>query len=507
MPVCAIYARVSDEEQARGESVAHQISFMREFARRRADEGSERWLTPDQYVFRDEGISGTSIIKRVAVQELIRNAKARNFDVVLFKGISRFARDTVDALVMLRTLQACGLRVISFEENFDSARDNAELIFTMHSAVAQYESEKIGIRVRLGNYEKAKQGKWCGITPDGYRLNRETKRLEVDPSRASVIRRIFELYEQGNGTLRIADTLNKEGYRTRAGVLWNFTTLRRMLRNPAYVGDVVYGARERTPAPPSDDNPLERRYRTVMTKDMDRVAIYRDAHEPIVGRSQWERVQDMIDGKKTPPGRKRHDYLLIGMLKCKCGASMTTKYNGRGTRYYRCARKFSRGQSVCDQAYIRADEIEPFVLDRVRSDVMNHLNEEKLRQMSSDHSRPKDDPSTRLQSVAHDIDREMQKSVTLFDRYMDGVLSDDQFSNMNQTIRSRIESLQRTKADLERRVLTQQAEPAQDVVERLQSFLSISEITRSVLRSLVEEIRIEESDGEEVGVSIRYSWG
>lgn len=507
MPICAIYARVSDEEQTKGDSVDHQVSFMREFARRRSDEGPEKWVTPDQFVFRDEGISGTTIMKRGAVQELIRHAKVKKFDVVLFRGISRFARDTVDALVMLRTLQACGLRVISFEENFDSARDNAELIFTMHSAVAQYESEKIGIRVRLGNYEKARKGQWCGVTPDGYKLNKVTKKLEIDPSRAPVVQKIFELYAQGNGTLRVADRMNTEGYRTRVGALWQFTTIRRMLRNPAYAGDVVYGMRERMLAPPSDDNPLDRRYKTVMTTDMEQVAVCHDAHPAIVSRAIWERVQDLIDNRKTPPGRKKHDYLLIGMLKCKCGSSMTTKYNTRGTRYYRCAKKYSRGMHACDQSYIRAEEIEETVLAQVRSDVMLYLNEAKLRQYQLDHAPATENTGSQIEAIDRDIQKEMSKSVTLFDRYSDGILSDEQYASLNQTIRSRIETLQRTKADLERRALTQTEASVQDVVERLEDFLSDEGISRSKLRSLVEEIAITESNVGEASLTIKYSWG
>jgi site-specific DNA recombinase len=104
--------------------------------------------------------------------------------VVLFKGISRFACDTVDALLMLRTLTACVVRVISMEENFDSRRDSAEFIFTIHSALAQAESEKTAIRVRVGASQKAKWGKWNGQPPDGYILNPNTKHLKIDESTA-----------------------------------------------------------------------------------------------------------------------------------------------------------------------------------------------------------------------------------------------------------------------------------------------------------------------------------
>src|SRR5579875_3588601 len=142
MLICAVYARVSDASQVRGESIDHQIRFCREIARLRSAESGEAWHIPEDLVYVDAGVSGTSLVKRTEAQRLIQDAREGRFQVVLFKGISRFARDTVDALVMLRTLLACGVRVLSMEENYDSQRDGAEFLFTIHSALAQAESEK-----------------------------------------------------------------------------------------------------------------------------------------------------------------------------------------------------------------------------------------------------------------------------------------------------------------------------------------------------------------------------
>ncbi|GMA56456.1 hypothetical protein GCM10025858_09590 [Alicyclobacillus sacchari] len=241
--VCAIYARVSDESQVHGDSLDHQIAYAREYARRRASDAEEVWVVPDELVYVDEGITGLSMVKRPAVLRLLEDARHGRFDVLLCKGISRFARDTVDALTMLRSLIACGVQVISIEENFDSHRDRAEFVFTIHSALAQAESEKTSVRVRLGAMQKARSGRWNGRPPDGYRLNRETQRLEIDDEQALVIRQIFAMYLAGFGCRAIAERLNQQGIVTANGKLWSQRRIARILQNPVYCGEIVYGRR------------------------------------------------------------------------------------------------------------------------------------------------------------------------------------------------------------------------------------------------------------------------
>ncbi len=387
MPICAIYARVSDEMQAKGESVAHQVSFLREFARRKAQQGDEVWETPDDYIFCDEGITGTSMIKRPAVTLLLQQAREKKFAVVLFKGISRFARDTVDALVMLRMLQAFGLRVISFEENYDSDKESAELIFTMHSAVAQYESEKIGIRVRLGNFEKARAGKWSGRVPDGYILDENSKRLVPNPDRANVIQWIFDLAAQHKSGYRIAQLLNEEGRLTAEKRHWTAQKIQRVLQNPVYTGDVVYGRRVRKLAPPLIEDPFLRRYQVIWNDDEDTVATSIDAHPGIVCRDVFAAVQH-AHGKNEGSHRLGKPRMLNGRLFCSCGSVMRPKSSGAGVLYYRCPRSH-RADSDCQQPYLRIDAVEKAVTNALLRDL----------RMAMDHSINKMEVVTLLTAI------------------------------------------------------------------------------------------------------------
>ncbi len=506
MPVCAIYARVSDEEQVKGESIQHQISFVREFARRRSLEDRDEWTTPDQFVFVDEGITGTSLMKRTAVRALVQAASERQFEVVLFKGISRFARDTVDALVMLRTLIAAGVRVISLEENFDSRHDSAEFIFTIHSALAQAESEKIGIRVRIGAMQKARQGRWNGAAPDGYRLNPTTQKLEIDPVTAPMIRRIFELALAGHGPWVIADRMNVDGFRTPRGAFWTRKRIRDILCNPVYAGDVVYGRRERRIA--IGDDPLARRKQTIQSRNPERLAICRDAHPALVPREQFQTIQQHLRDRSTKRGRIGKMHLLTkGLLVCKCGHHMTIKYNHRQVAYYACTGKMKKGKHYCDQRLLRADELEGLVLRCLREHVLDAAD---LSSISLDGFDRHHDP-LEVRHIDQQIERELLRSQTLFDRYADGALTEQQFTTMNQTIRRRLESLEAARRQLseaEDLFAVEEMDFARAADEMLRTYLHQDSpdrhVTRQFAEQLIERVEIVSTSGDCVQVAVRF---
>lgn len=490
---CAIYARVSDESQVRGDSIDHQISFCREIARRRGLDDGEEWLLPENLVFVDAGVTGTSLVKREAVQKLIREAKKKSFDVVLFKGISRFARDTVDALLMLRTLVASGVRVISIEENFDSYRDSAEFVFTIHSALAQAESEKTAVRVRMGAAQKAKQGKWNGQAPEGYLLNTETQRLEPDFPYARLIQEIFALYLRGYGVRKIASSLNERGRRTRKGNLWSQRTISRILRNPVYVGDVVYGRRERRLAAPTHEDGLASRKRTVWVENPDDVIVFPNAHPSLVDRTVFESVQAVMATKRQATGRSGGLHLLSrGIAKCQCGSSLTVRYNTVGTRYYRCVAQSDKGRSFCQQPFLRADELESLVLTQFREDALKRFSFEVPTVVYGNPS-----PMERELRETEEIQKKLiRSSQLLFEQFAEGYVSKEQFTTINDDYRARIGVLSQRREKLlefkneaswrECNESTLRAAFAQFVSPRSEDL----ELTRQLLETCIENITV-----------------
>lgn len=135
MMKCAVYARVSTEMKSQLDSLENQLTFFENFIREKG------WELVKTYA--DEGKSGTSTVKRVELQKLMEDAEQRKFEIVLIKSVSRWARDTVDSITLVRQLMSYGIRVMSVEDNFDSFDDGAEFKLAIYSALAQQESDTI----------------------------------------------------------------------------------------------------------------------------------------------------------------------------------------------------------------------------------------------------------------------------------------------------------------------------------------------------------------------------
>ena len=364
---CAIYARVSTDQQ--GDSLENQIAQCREYIARLGD----AYDSDDVIVYRDEAVSGyyTSVFERHEMKRAIRDARDGKFRLLVFKEVSRVGRDKQENPAIIGMFEQYGVRVVAINDNYDSwNKDN--LTFDILSVLSEQESRKISARVSSARRQKARRGEWCGEPPVGYKVNRETKRLEIDPEWKDVPRLIFDLYVSRRlGTFKVAETLNRLGFRTRNGNRWCRESVNKVLRNPAYIGVVRYGARR---------NKLERRYDDTgkMTKRKVQVRTVEsewqtveNAHEPLIDKAVFDEAQSILraKGKNGSSGRAYHP--LTGVLACgRCGAGMVCQkrtYRGKVYRYYICKTYHKYGRDACSQANVNADELEAHIVAVIRA--------------------------------------------------------------------------------------------------------------------------------------------
>ena len=336
--VVAIYARVSTEHEAQISALGNQIQYYDDLFEKHPE-----WELYDRYI--DEGITGTSVKKRKNFMRMMQDASKNKFDLIVTREVSRFARNTVDTLQQTRILRREGVEVYFTEDNIWTMNDeDGELRLTIMATLAQNESKKTSVRVKAGQMISFKNGVLYGNGNIlGY--DRIGKEYVVNELQARTVRRIFDLYLDGNGVRKIQFVLEKEGHLTATGLTkWQPGNISRILRNPFYCGTIVY-RKQFVP------DFLEQK-KINNFGEVDKV-IVEGRHTPIVTKEQFEKVQQILGSKsesvhnKGCRGKKISKDVWCRKMKCECGSSynrVTWHKSSEGPQYaYQCYSQIRTG--------------------------------------------------------------------------------------------------------------------------------------------------------------------
>ncbi|MDO4285746.1 MAG: recombinase family protein, partial [Eubacteriales bacterium] len=289
-------------------------------------------------------------------QSMIEGCLSGKIDMVITKSISRFARNTVDALTNIRKLKEKGIPVLFETEGINTLSESGELLLTILSSQAQEESRNTSENCRWGivrRFEAGKvmvnQSKFMGYTKD------EEGNLIIVPEEAEIVKKIFRLYLEGNSSYRIAKILEEEKIKTVTGRSeWQATVINQMLANEKYMGDVL----------------LQKTYtvdylthKKVVNKGIVPQYYIENDHEPIIPKQLFYRVQEerarragiyhaKMNGKKGQErGKYSSKYALSGILFCgECGQPYRRQVWSRYERKYavwRCSNRLENGTKYC----------------------------------------------------------------------------------------------------------------------------------------------------------------
>ncbi|MDO5399301.1 MAG: recombinase family protein, partial [bacterium] len=357
----AAYCRVSTEKEEQLSSLENQKEFFEQYAKKTGDKLVR--------LYADEGISGKSMKKRDAFMQMLADAEKGEFDYVAVKDISRFARNTSDFLYGIRTLRSYGVDVRFLSSN-QTVIGESEFVLTIFAALAQEESANLSKRVIFGKRQNAKKGRVPNIVYGYDKI--DTYTLAVNPEESAVVKIIFKWYIEGDGSRRIAIKLNEMGIPTKKNTKWIPQTIRRILQNPVYAGQLVNNKSE--------------------TKDFlngTRKALPQEewyVHErpelQLVSREDFELVQKKIierqeQYKNDNPGhRYSNRHIFSNLIKCsECGKGFTAKVYRWKNSYvrYRCA-AHNNGNAQCKNS-VTIDEQE--LLEEVKKYLISIIEDKK----------------------------------------------------------------------------------------------------------------------------------
>ena len=227
----AAYCRVSTDHEDQANSFESQQRYFRQYIERNPD-----WKLYE--IFADEGISGTNTKKRSEFKRMIACAKEGDFDLIITKEISRFARNTLDSIYYTRDLKKHGVGVIFMNDNINTLDGDAELRLAIMSSIAQEESRKTSERVKWGQKRQMEQGVVFGRSMLGYDV--KDGKMTINEDGAKIVRLIFHKFANENkGTHVIARELREAGITPMRVKEWSNTVILRVIRNEKYCGDLV----------------------------------------------------------------------------------------------------------------------------------------------------------------------------------------------------------------------------------------------------------------------------
>lgn len=498
------YLRLSREEALHGESnsITTQRQMISDFCQQRG------YTLVD--IFSDDGWSGGNF-DRPGFKAMLAELEKGKANTVITKDLSRLGRDMRESSYYAEQFfPENGIRYLTLADNFDTEQDNimAPFQFAMNEVYLRDGSKKVRDALR----SKRENGQYCACPPFGYRKpDRDKSRLIPDENTAPIVRRIFEMAAAGESSRTIAMSLNADGvipplkyrvlYRdvfsdkgaSRMSDLWSYTTVKRILKNPVYLGHTLLGkskkvslkSRKKIPVPKED------------------WLVTQNTHEPLVSELLFQRAQDNM-GKGTKNYRAYSHVrksIFGGVAVCgRCGYSLCsagTVYKGEREKYWflSCTHQRRDIADPCEGVRIRYADL----LELVRQDlnslidlsdeqidnlVQNVISQENLNSTIMDRKHQLERSKARLKTIDKMI-------VKLYNDNAEGKISDDRMYQM-------VADLEKESAGLNE--LVQQLEIPSEIEctkERYDRFFSLAKqythidtLDRETLLTFVDRIEV-----------------
>lgn len=500
-----LYSRLSRDDGLDKES--NSIANQREMLKRYAKEN--KFYVYDEYI--DDGFSGTTF-NRPALNRMFEDIEAGKVNVVLVKDMSRLGRN--NALFMYYVEEVfpdLDVRFIAINDMVDTAQDDNE-IMPFKSVLNEYYARDISKKIRSSIRTTALTGGFTGaFAPYGYLVDPENKKkLIVDPETAPIVKRIFELSQQGTSTHQIARILCKDGilvpraYRAKKkGILeqskgftfptdWVGKNVKMILENQVYLGHMVshksqtksFKNKKIVPVPKEDWIVVE------------------NTHEAIIDKETFEIVQKFISVKKQP-NKTGKPNIFVGLVKCPdCGRNLAySNPNGNEPRF-RC-RTYARNTELCTTHAISYKAL----YEIVQNDIKNHVNSmeelgdhfiKEMRELSETSGSQKIHQfNQELVSLEKRIDEIDSIFTKLIEQNALGKITDERFSKMSMNYETEQAEVVQSYRELKSKIKSEEekVQGTDRFLETISKYKDVTELNRSMLCELIDSIYVYQAEG------------
>ena len=502
------YIRLSreDGDKQESESIGNQRKIIERYAK-------ENNLTlVQEYV--DDGVSGTTF-NRPGFNQMIEDIKAGKIDMVLTKDLSRLGREYIQTGFYIENFfPENNVRYVSILDGIDTFLDTTNNDITPFKAILNdMYAKDISKKIKSVIREKQKNGEYmCSTPPYGYKRHSSIKnKLVIDEKVADVVRKIFEMYDNGVGSVLITKYLNDNhylpprAYRQIGKVIdendfehnWNEVAIMAMLKNEVYIGNSIQNKR------------VSISYKVKKLKNISEAEQIRvnNTHEPIIDKDVFERVQCLAKARGTNT-KLKYEYLFRGLLYCKhCGRKLqivlkkNQKRQAKKHPYITCSDHKSRGCYALNMNY---DKFETQMLDIIKQICKIYANKEIFSGMYDTVTKKSLNLKEKLNKSLNSIDKKIADiNIKLDKMYMDKlndlILEVDYRRYADNFIQERTKLLEQ-KSELENKIAQadktiedkgQVEEKDKELEKLINEFLSLEKIEKIHLYRLIDKIEID----------------
>ena len=303
----AAYCRVSTASDEQLISLEAQKAHYENYIK-----SNEEWEFAGLYY--DEGVSGTKKAKRSGLLSMMADCEKGKIDFIITKSISRFARNTMDCLEMVRKLLDLNIYIYFEKENLNSGAMESELMLSILSSIAESESVSISENSKWATKRRFQNGTFViSYPPFGY--DNVDGKMVIVPEQAEIVKQIFADTLTGKSTYAISKELNERGIPTKKGGRWTPGTINGIISNEKYTGDVIY---QKTYTDSSFN-------RHTNYGELDQYLV-RDHHAAIISHEEFDRANAVLKQRGREKGnggdtsRYQNRYSFSGRIQCgECG--------------------------------------------------------------------------------------------------------------------------------------------------------------------------------------------
>ncbi|MEH7378979.1 recombinase family protein [Bacillus sp. JJ1533] len=474
---CAVYIRVSTDKEEQKTSLDNQQRFFYNII---VEKG---W---DLFRFYIDVESGTKDKKRENLRQLIEDAKQHKFDVILSKELSRLARNGKLSYEIKDIAEKHNIHIITFDNAINSLEGNIHM-FGLYAWVYEQESQRTSERIKAALNTNAKRGDFHGSNaPYGYKVVDKKLVLAADNT-PEVVKSIFDLYLSGRGFDSIARSLSKKGYPTpsqvarksNAGRFWHGSTIKKILSNPHYTGDLVQG-RETTRSVTSQSRhsiPEENQI------------VVRNTHPAIISRETFDTVQELMKSRKKYYTKvKKH--LFTNVLYCSdCGAGMWYRQNRAG---YICGSYARHGKIACTQRTIIEKDLKEKILLDINNMALVINDKEYLKNLAAESQKKQKQVEQTLNKIDEEINLSKEKKKRYLEMLAEKQITHEEYREVADENQERINELNIKRSGLEASLRHDEfLGRIENLRNTITSFLPLHEVTEEILHHFVERIEVD----------------